>query len=334
LNNQRKLPANDVHITIVLPTYNRAPLLRQALASLVQQETGGKFSYDILVIDDGSTDQTAAVLQEVSQTAAGAPVTYLYQKNLGPYVSRNRGIEIARGNWLAFFDDDQWAEPGWLDELYQTAQERQADCVGGGVVCLDLPESAPGKLGPRARLLLNERPPGPKIHDRAVKDYIASGNVLIRRSVFEQAGSFDPIIQRGADTEFFWRIEQAGFRLAYAPQATIHHMIPESRLQSAYLRHLCLLTGVDNARIHWRYRGPLGLMGSNLWRLGVALGRDLPLLIIAAVGLHRPLALDSLLSLCYTTGFMRGSLFFLAPRLFPQKKFLAAFGCHVHGVAH
>ena len=53
-----------VDITIVLATYNRAPMLRKALESLVQQETGGKFSYDILVVDDGSTDDTAAVVRE------------------------------------------------------------------------------------------------------------------------------------------------------------------------------------------------------------------------------------------------------------------------------
>ncbi len=332
MNSGQKIPMDVVDITIVLATYNRAPLLRKALASLVQLKTGGKFSYDILVVDDGSTDDTTAVVLAVSNTAIGVSITYVYQENLGPYSARNIGVEMAQGNWLAFFDDDQWAEPGWLAELYHSAQRVEADCVGGGAVCLDLPESAPGELGPRARQLLNERTPGRKIRDRAVKEYIASGNILIRRSVFNRVGTFDPGFYRGGDTDLFWRIEQGAFRLVYAPNATIHHVIPESRLQPAYLKRLCCMRGVTSARIQWRYQGPLGLIKTNLWRLGVALGRDLPLITIAACGRHRPLLMDSLLSFWYTLGFIRGSLFSLAPRLFPQKKFLAAFGFSGAGV--
>jgi glycosyltransferase involved in cell wall biosynthesis len=317
-----------VDITIVVTTFNRAPMLRNALESLVQLDTGGKFSYNILVVDDGSTDQTAAVLQGVSQTAAGAPVTSIYQKNLGPYIARNRGAEMARGNWLAFFDDDQWAEPGWLAELYRTAQEQRADCVGGAVL-LDLPESGPLELGARTRRLMSEKLPGQKIRDSAVKNYIGTGNVLIRRSLFKRVGAFDSNFRRDCDTDFFWRVEKGGFRLAYAPNAAIHHVIPESRLQPSYLRHLCFIRGVASARIRWRYQGSLGLIKSNLWRLGVVLGRDLTALTIAACGRQRPLLLDSLLSFWYSIGFMRGSLFFLGPRIFPQKKFMAAFGSPV-----
>jgi GT2 family glycosyltransferase len=330
LNKKGQLPMNVVDITIVLATYNRAPMLRKALESLVQLETGGKFSYAILVVDDGSTDDTSAMVRAVSTNAVGVSVTYVYQENLGQSAAKNTGAALARGNWLAFFDDDQWAEPGWLAELYRSAQEAEADCVGGAVH-LDLPESVPTALGPRTRRLMSEKPSGQKIRGSAVKDHMGSGNMLIRRSIFERVGAFDPNFRRDYDEDLFWRIEKRGFRLAYVPNAIIHHVIPESRVQPAYLRLLCIVQGVAGARIHWRYQGSPGLIRSNLWRLGVALGRDLPLITIAAIGRHRPLLLDGLLGLWYTIGFMRGSLFFLAPRLFPQEKFLAAFGLHDPG---
>lgn len=319
-----------MHITIVLATYNRAPLLRKALESLVQLETGGKFSYDILVIDDGSTDQTAAVVQEVSNSASGVSIIYVFQKTAGRSSARNTGIERSRGNWLAFFDDDQWAEPGWLAELYSTAQTREADCVGGAV-CLDLPESVLQELGVRTRGLLAEKSLTGKAVGRAVKDNIGSGNVLLRRAVFQRLGGFDTSFRRGEDTDFFWRIEQAGFRLCYAPQAIIHHVISTSRLQPSYWRWLCFEQGVASARIRWQHQGALGLVRSNLWRLGVTLGRDLPLLTIAGIASDRPLFLDSLCSLWYTISFMRSTLFFLAPRSFPQKKFLSSFGFPIPG---
>lgn len=312
-----------VNITIVVATYNRGPMLRKALKSLVQQETDGKFFYDILVVDDGSTDQTAEVVQDMSHIASGVPVTYIYQENAGQSSGRNVGIERARGSWLAFFDDDQWAEPGWLAELYHTAEELKADCVGGAV-CLDLPESPLQKPGGQTRGMLGEKIPGQRLKADEVKDLIGTGNVLIHRSVFNQVGAFDTIF-RGYDTNFFWRIEKGGFLLGYAPQAVIHHVIPESRLQPSYLRRLCFVRGVATARIHWQYQGTRRLVLSNLWRLGVALGRDLPLITIAAFSRHHQLVLDSLCSLWYTFSFIRGSLFFLAPRWFPQKNFMAFF---------
>ncbi len=318
----------EVDITIVLATYNRAPLLRKALKSLVQQETGGQFSYDILVIDDGSTDDTAAVVKGFTDNTPGLSMTYVYQENLGQSFALNKGAALAHGNWLAFFDDDQWAEPRWLAELYRVAREEEADCIGGAVA-LDLPESLPLELGTRTRRMLSEKVPRANSRHRSIKENIGSGNALIRRSVFKQVGNFDVVLRCGYDTDLFWRIEQGGFRLAYAPHAVIHHVIPEPRLQPAYLQRLCCMRGVASARICWRYEGPLGLIGSNLWRLGVALGRDLTIISIAACGRHRPLLLDSLLSFWFSAGFMRGSLFSLAPGVFPQKKFMAAFGSAV-----
>jgi glycosyltransferase involved in cell wall biosynthesis len=102
LNKKRQLPVNEVDITGVLATCNRAPMLRKALASLVQQETGGKFSYDIFVLDDGSTDDTAAVVRERSDAVSEVSITYVYQENVDPYIARNLGVEMARGNWIVF----------------------------------------------------------------------------------------------------------------------------------------------------------------------------------------------------------------------------------------
>jgi len=319
---------NVVDITIVVATYNRAPMLRKALASLVQLETGGKFSYDILVIDDGSTDDTAAVVKGFTDSTPGLSMTYVYQENLGQSLALNKGAALAQGNWLAFFDDDQWAEPRWLAELYRVAQEKEADCVGGAV-SLDLPESLPLELGTITRRTLSEKVPRANSRNSSVKENIGSGNALIRRSVFKQVGNFDFVFRCGYDTDLFWRVEKGGFRLACAPDAIIHHVIPESRLQPAYLQRLCCMRGVASARIRWRYQGSLGLIKTNLWRLGVALGRDLTIITIAACGRHRSLLLDSLLSFWYLLAFMRGSLFFLAPRVFPQKKFMAAFSAPV-----
>jgi glycosyltransferase involved in cell wall biosynthesis len=316
-----------IDISILIATYNRASLLRKALESLVRQETDGNFSYEILVVDDGSTDFTADVVNEVVNNPWGIPVTYIYQENRGQSAALNKGLCEARAAWLAFFDDDQWAEPRWLAELYRAAREQGADCVGGAI-CVDLPDAIPWDPGPRTRKVFAEKIPGRKIKDSKIKEVIGSGNILIHRVLFSQVGGFDPAFPRGFDTEFFYRLEKYGFRLGYAPKAIVHHVIPKSRLQRSYLRQSCFMLGVTSTRIRWHYQGPRGLILSILWRIGIALGVDLPLLIIAGVARHRPLFLDNQCSLWYTFSLIRASLFFLAPRLFPQRKFREAFNLH------
>jgi len=311
-------------ISIVIVTYNRAGMLRNALETLVSQITEDKFSFEVLVIDDGSTDRTWELVREISALVGAVPVRYIYKDHAGEGDSRNRGVAEAWGEWVAFFDDDQLADPRWLAELWQTARERGADFVTGAVK-LKMPGSARLQLGPLSRRMLGEKIIAPNSGLHPVRYYnVGAGNVLIRKRLFEKVGLFDVSFRQGVDTDFFWRAEKSGVRLWCSPQASAWHVIPEARLRIPYLKETCLRMGVGNARVRFKYEGALKLVLTTFWRVGVALGRAVPAVLKGLIYNNRPLLLDGRCELWYNFGYVRGSLFFLAPKLFHQKRFVTS----------
>lgn len=129
--------------SVVIPTYNRAATLRQTLTALMAQDYP---DYEIIVVDDGSTDDTRAMIaREFPQ------VRYIYQQNRGPAAARNRGIAHARGEIIAFTDDDCVPPRDWLARLAD-GYARYPDVVGvGGYL------EAPDEVLQRALLARYER---------------------------------------------------------------------------------------------------------------------------------------------------------------------------------
>ena len=117
-------------ISIIVPTYNRSEMLRSSINSLLQQGTDGKFSYEIVIIDDAPTDETREV---IGKTIKRSPrlVRYVKGEGKGYTCALNRGLAESHGEWLALFDDDELADPDWLKELYTFAVHIGAQCVGG-----------------------------------------------------------------------------------------------------------------------------------------------------------------------------------------------------------
>jgi glycosyltransferase involved in cell wall biosynthesis len=221
-------------ITVVVCTRNRCDRLRTALDSLTRLVTDDRFRYEVLVVDNGSTDATQAV---VAQCAASTPVPVrcAFEPQPGIVPARNRGVMESRGRWIAFFDDDQLADPWWLVELLDAATEHDCRCVGGAVE-LRLPEGVERDLSPICRMLLGEtvgmRRPRP-YNDRITP---GCGNLMVHRTVFDEIGLFDPRKNdRGEDTDLFLRMLKAGIAGWFTPTAVVQHCIPLERLGDAFL---------------------------------------------------------------------------------------------------
>ena len=255
-------------VTVVVCTRNRADGLRAALTSLTRLDTGG-LRADLLVIDNGSTDRTAAVVDEVA-AASPIPVRRAFEPTPGVAVARQRGVEEATGDWIASFDDDQRAEPDWLVRLMAAARERDAKFVGGRVV-LALPgEHANRSLAPFTRMLLGASVDLPTARPYDRKTTPGAGNMLVHREVFERVGRFDETLTRGEDTDIYMRAVAAGYRAWYTPDAVVHHVIPADRMNDAYLYRLCDVIGNGTAeRDHERF-GRAALPAMWTARLGQA----------------------------------------------------------------
>jgi GT2 family glycosyltransferase len=250
---------NSPEVSVVVCTRNRATLLADALASLYDLSTDD-FVYEIVVVDNGSTDGTRAVVKHAG-TESKHSIRYVYEAEPGIVAARNRGIAEAQGNWVAFFDDDQLADWHWLAELYRGASERGALSVGGAVN-LALPADCQRSLAPQVRMLLGEALHGDEPLRYAGRITPGCGNWMLARTAFERVGMFQrSIAGRGEDTDLFERLERAGIPSWYVPTAVIHHMTPSERLERAYLVDLARRMGRG---IAVRQRAALGLAGFTL----------------------------------------------------------------------
>lgn len=303
---------NPVDISVVVCTYNRAEMLRTALASLFDLHTGGQFTYEVLVIDNNSSDNTPAVIAAAA-SASQAPLRGIRETRQGISPARNRGVRESLGRWVAFFDDDQLADHRWLFELFEFARQRSLRCVGGAVR-LKRPEGCQRKLAPTVRMLLGE-----SLWSREPQPYVGRlnpgcGNLLLENSLFAEVGDFDESFARGEDTDLFRRLRSAGVESWYVPAALVDHLTPDERLTESYLFRLAERMGesvaqqqaADQSRLRFAatwlakaaraYLGyaPLALASAALGDQEAALGRRCQLAIsrgfLRAGRMHRPAA--------------------------------------------
>ncbi len=147
-------PENPVEVSVIIPAYNNAPFLRGCLDSVLGQKTG--FPFEAVVIDDGSTDETAEILAEYA-----GRVVAIRQENKGHSGARNTGLEICRGAYILFHDSDDTLCPGALEALFSCAKKQNADIVAGGYDCRPQGGAAyPGLRFPAAEVTDPETIPG------------------------------------------------------------------------------------------------------------------------------------------------------------------------------
>lgn len=262
-------------ISVVVCTYNRAEMLRETLASLAQQQTEARFQFEMVVVDNASTDNTADVLA-AAQPGSAVAVRHIREPRQGQVYARNRGIAEARGQWIANFDDDQVADPRWLLELYALAQEHQAISVGGAVR-LRLPDDCGRQLSPVCRRLLGESVDWDTPRPYTRKEGPGSGNQMLHRDVFARVGLYDDSYNlRGYDTDLYRRIRAAGIESWYTPSAVAWHITPPYRLDEKYLRDTSLHNGWCFARRDYQEWGRLALVAVLVARVGQAVCLNLP----------------------------------------------------------
>jgi len=308
-----------VDISVVLCTYNRADVLRLQLESPVDQTTEGAFTYEIVVVDDASTDNTREVVEEF-QANPTVTVRYAEAGGLGVAHARNRAAEEATGEWVAFTDDDQVNEHDWLLHLYDMARKKNADCVGG-TRDLRLPCEPPFALTRQLRSILGEKFfPETRIYLR--DDMPTTGSVLIRRSAFDVIGPFDDTLYwSGEDDLFARRILAAGLVVWFAPKSIVHHIIPEHRLTESYFRWASLRVGVAFAEVDQRALGKGRTLINALARLGRVMFMHLPLLGVATLKGDRSAAIDRTCYCWRAISYTYQALHALAPGFFPRERF-------------
>jgi glucosyl-dolichyl phosphate glucuronosyltransferase len=218
-------------VTIVMPTRNRARLLGAALWSFLHQEDAVDL-YEVVVVDDGSTDDSAAVVARVADARPQVSVRFVRNRRHGVNAARNAGISVAAGQLLCFVDDDTEAWPGWLRAVVKGSEDHLDVEVFAGRLILRY-EGLPPRICGREPLGGGELDLG----DADVDTEFAKGaNLVVRRRVFGLVGAFDerlPIY--GDETEWVDRYRRSGGRIVYLADAWLWHRRTAASLRVASL---------------------------------------------------------------------------------------------------
>jgi glycosyltransferase involved in cell wall biosynthesis len=294
-------------------------MLRRALESLTVLRNENDHRIEIVVVNNASTDDTDQVITEAAR-GAPVPIRGVYEARPGVSAARNRGVKEARGEWIAFADDDELPAPDWLSELLSFAQQRDLLWVGG-LVRVVLDEAGyPAAPNVHQCLLGRQRPftvPLPFSHKRLP----GTDNVLIHRRIFDKIGLFNEALVDGEDHELFSRALAAGFEGWCTPAAVVDHLAPSYRMSPSYLRWRYLRYGKNRAKFdHQELSWPVQKLAL-VARFGQAVFRHVPVLMLAKLLRKEGVLLETRCLLWRFEAYLRYSLRQMMPWLFPQREF-------------
>ena len=195
-------------ISVVVCSYNGGRTIRDALEGLRQLDYP---NYDVIVVDDGSTDDTATIASQYDVRLIRTP-------NRGLSSARNTGLAAATGEIVAYLDDDAYPDPHWLTYLAATFLSTSHAGVGG-------PNIAPAGDGPIAECVA--RAPGGPVHVLITDleaEHIPGCNMAFRTACLDAVGGFDPRFRTaGDDVDLCWRLQDRGWTLGFHPAAMVWH---------------------------------------------------------------------------------------------------------------
>lgn len=209
-------------ISVVIPTFNRLPRLKQVLGALSNQSLGNAL-FEVVVVSDGSTDGTKEYLSGYT----ARPLVYAHQENAGPGAARNRGVHLARGRLILFIDDDIVATPT-LVERHLAAHGESATTVVIGPM-LDAPgfRYSPWVAWEQAMLYKQYRAMRESVFAPTFRQFY-TGNASVARPLFLGAGGFNASFRRAEDIELAYRLDQLGATFVFDETAIAHHFAERS----------------------------------------------------------------------------------------------------------
>lgn len=244
-----------MELSVAIPVRNRPAELRRCLEGLAAQDFAPEW-YEVIVVDNGSTDDTARVAQECG-ARSGLALRVVSEPEPNRCRARNRGAAEARAPWVAFLDSDCVPEPGWLCELAQTIRnlnpEERVAAIAGPVHAAPPVTTVEAYIA-RRRWIDQEKflTPG----RRFSPPFAATANLAVRRDVYLELGGLDPELHvAGEDADWCWRAATAGWSLAYAQAAAVVHT---HRATLGGLWRQSYHYGIGNAELFAKWRAAWG----------------------------------------------------------------------------
>lgn len=217
--NQSNTSLDNPRFSVIIPVYNGERFIGETIQSVLAQTYNAA---EIIVVDDGSSDHTAAVVERHSDEI---PVCYVRQQNKGPSAARNHGVSLARGDWIAFLDSDDL----WYPHKLQTHRDYIMNHSDVALFWCDM--SNIDEYGQARRDSKGQDPLAQIIFNNPVCPLPSS--VVMRKNIFAQTTGFNPVLRCYEDVEFFFRLANS-FPVMYIPERLFAYRKYEK--QQDYLR--------------------------------------------------------------------------------------------------
>lgn len=248
----------EVRLSVIIPTRNRAGTLKTCLSSL-QRQTLPSGEFEVIVVDNGSTDET----KEVANTfAESSNLVYCYTQEPGLHIGRHEGLRLARTSILVFGDDDIEAESTWLEAIVELFNDPAVGLAGGN----NYPAFEACPPAWLSRLWNRSVYKGRALGTLSVLDfghgifeldarYIWGCNFAIRRDVLERSGGFHPdgvpnerLRYRGdGETHVTEFVRASGMKAMFDSRASIYHLVSKERMTRDYFRRRYYAQGVSDS---------------------------------------------------------------------------------------
>lgn len=247
---------SNLKISVAICSYNRARFIVKALDSLFHQDFD-KNDFEVIVVDNNSTDDTLTVLKTYQQQHPDYPFRFVTEPHQGVAYTRNRGAKEAKGNIIAYLDDDSIAQPGWLKITYDFfAQHPEVYSTGGKITPYFLTE-IPDWYSKYFFGLVGNFDQGPRVKQLTGQRYPCGANMAFRREVFDEVGYFNTDLGRSGkgllaneEKDIYLRILAYGKKVFYLPEVQVLHAVEANKFDKNYVyRHSMGIGGGERLRL-------------------------------------------------------------------------------------
>ncbi|MEE9302945.1 MAG: glycosyltransferase, partial [Thiotrichaceae bacterium] len=278
---------SKIKCSVIIPTYNRCGLLKKTIESLVHQDFPAG-QYEIIVVDNGSTDSTRQVAESAISAYQGHNIRYIFEPEPGLHCGRHRGAIESRGQILCYLDDDVVVDKLWLQGVIETFTNTDAVLVGGKI--LPKYETEPPEW---INQFIAVKPEGKSLGQLSLIDFgnelkqidpcfVWGCNYSIRKDVLFECGGFHPdsmpfdlIRYRGnGEIALSASIKEKGYKAYYNPKACVYHYISKERLTVEYFCKRMFCQGISDSFAQIRKDGniqnPITLKIRDAYNKGMA----------------------------------------------------------------
>ncbi len=261
--------------SVIIPTFHRHDLLKVAVASCQAQSIGSGLELEIIVVDNSPAGDAETICKALDR----GNLRYFHEPRTGLAFARNRGIDEAVGEYIAFLDDDETATSSWIEELNHAFHNSNADVVFGKV-CAELEHPTIDHYDYITNFFTRDLKL-PALSDVITRlNFVGTGNSAYRREVCFGQGlrvSERFNLSGGEDIDLFYKLKTQGCQFAWAPDAIVKEWVPGERATLTYLKERRRSQGQQRVDSMWRAGGvqsirvPLFMVGGGI-QAGVRFG--------------------------------------------------------------